>query len=57
MIWQNQWAIEDKYFYESSNWTGPPQSQVQEFGVNFKTAKWNLKKSPGAMQSLGAKMG
>ena len=47
LIWENQWAIEKEYFDKSGNWIGPPQSQVQEFRVNYKTVKWNLKKSPG----------
>lgn len=47
LIWQNQWAVEDEYFDKTGNWLGPPQSQVQEFRVNYKTVKWNLKKSPG----------
>ncbi len=45
LIWENQWAIEDQYFDDSGNWIGAPRSQVQEYRVNFKTAKWNLKKS------------
>lgn len=47
LMWQNQWAVEDDYFDKSGDWKGPPESQVQEFRVNYKTAKWNLKKSPG----------
>jgi lipid II:glycine glycyltransferase (peptidoglycan interpeptide bridge formation enzyme) len=47
LIWQNQWAQEDEYFDKSGNWLGPPQSQIQEFRVNYKTTKWNLRKSPG----------
>ena len=47
LIWQNQWAVEDEYFDKDGNWLGPPQNQVQEFRVNYKTANWNLKKSPG----------
>lgn len=47
LMWQNQWAVEDEYFDKNGNWLGPPQSQVQEFRVNYKTANWNLKKSPG----------
>lgn len=46
LMWQNQWAVEDEYFDDYGNWNGPPQSQIQEFRVNYKTAKWNLKKSP-----------
>lgn len=45
LIWENQWAIEDQYIDVSGNWVGAPRSQVQEYRVNFKTAKWNLKKS------------
>ena len=45
LIWENQWAIEDQYFDDSGNWIGAPRSQVQEYRVNFKTVKWNLKKS------------
>ena len=45
LMWQNQWAAEDEYFDRSGNWIGPPQSQTQEFRVNYKTANWNLKKS------------
>ncbi|MEZ5106291.1 MAG: peptidoglycan bridge formation glycyltransferase FemA/FemB family protein [Draconibacterium sp.] len=47
LIWQSQWAKEDEYFDDSGNWKGPPESQTQEFRVNFKTANWNLKKSNG----------
>lgn len=46
LIWENQWAVEKEYFDKTGNWIGPPESQVQEFRVNYKTAKWNLKKSP-----------
>lgn len=46
LMWQNQWAVDEEYFDETGNWIGPPQSQVQEFRVNFKTANWNLQKSP-----------
>lgn len=46
LMWQNQWAAEDEYFDESGSWLGPPESQTQEFRVNFKTQNWNLKKSP-----------
>jgi len=46
LIWQNQWAVEDKYFDKSGNWTGPPESQIQELRVNYVTYKWNLRKSP-----------
>lgn len=45
LIWQNQWAAENEYFDGNGNWTGPPQSKTQEFRVNYKTARWNLKKS------------
>lgn len=44
--WQNQWSKDDEYFDSSGNWLGPPDTNVQEFRVNFKTAKWNLRKSP-----------
>lgn len=47
LAWENQWAIEDQYFDESGNWLGAPAIQTQEIRVNFKTAKWNLKKSVG----------
>lgn len=47
LMWQNQWAVEDEYFDRSGNWLGPPEKKVQEFRVNYKTSKWNLKKSPG----------
>jgi len=47
LIWQNQWATEDEYFDKAGNWIGPPQSRIQEFRVNYKTTRWNLKKSPG----------
>jgi lipid II:glycine glycyltransferase (peptidoglycan interpeptide bridge formation enzyme) len=46
LMWQNQWSVDDEYFDETGNWVGPPQSQVQEFRVNFKTNNWNLQKSP-----------
>ncbi|MER3374951.1 MAG: peptidoglycan bridge formation glycyltransferase FemA/FemB family protein [Allomuricauda sp.] len=45
LIWENQWAVEEEYFDGSGNWTGSPSSHIQEYRVNFKTAKWNLKKS------------
>ncbi|MDD3080556.1 MAG: peptidoglycan bridge formation glycyltransferase FemA/FemB family protein [Paludibacter sp.] len=45
--WQNQWAKDEEYFDNSGNWLGPPQNQVQEFRVNYKTSNWNLRKSPG----------
>jgi len=45
--WENQWAAEDAYFDKSGNWIGPPQDHIQEFRVNYKTTKWNLRKSPG----------
>lgn len=44
--WQNQWAHDEEYFDSSGNWLGPPDTNVQEFRVNFKTENWNLKKSP-----------
>lgn len=47
LLWENQWAVEEEYFDRSGNWKGPPESQIQEFRVNYKTAQWNLKKSPG----------
>lgn len=47
LIWQNQWATEDDYFDTRGNWVGPPEEQVQEFRVNYKTNNWKLKKSPG----------
>ncbi|QGY42358.1 peptidoglycan bridge formation glycyltransferase FemA/FemB family protein [Maribellus comscasis] len=46
LLWQNQWAQEEEYFDRKGNWIGPPESNIQEFRVNFKTAKWNLRKSP-----------
>ncbi len=46
LMWQNQWAVEDDHFDETGNWIGPPQSEIQELRVNFKTENWNLKKSP-----------
>lgn len=45
LMWQNQWAVEDEYFDKSGNWIGPPQNQIQEFRVNYKTINWNLRKS------------
>lgn len=45
LLWKNQWAVEEDYFDNSGNWTGPPSSHIQEYRVNFKTANWNLKKS------------
>ncbi|MDT8394690.1 MAG: peptidoglycan bridge formation glycyltransferase FemA/FemB family protein [Bacteroidales bacterium] len=47
LMWENQWSHEDEYFDTDGNWLGPPPSQIQEFRVNFNTANWNLKKSPG----------
>lgn len=47
LMWQNQWALEDEYFDSSGNWVGPPESNTQEFRVNYKTNTWNLKKSTG----------
>ncbi|MDD3723574.1 MAG: peptidoglycan bridge formation glycyltransferase FemA/FemB family protein, partial [Lutibacter sp.] len=49
LMWQNQWAVEDDNFDESGNWIGPPQNEIQELRVNFKTENWNLKKSPRDM--------
>ena len=46
LLWENQWSHEEEYFDNNGNWIGPPESKVQEFRVNFKTATWNLKKSP-----------
>ncbi|RXP56570.1 peptidoglycan bridge formation glycyltransferase FemA/FemB family protein [Lutibacter sp. HS1-25] len=46
LMWKNQWSVDEEYFDENGNWIGPPQSQVQEFRVNFKTENWNLQKSP-----------
>jgi len=43
-MWQNQWAVEDEYFYKSGNWIEPPQKQIQKFRVNYKTINWNLQK-------------
>lgn len=45
--WQNQWTTDKEYFDKSGNWKGPPRSQIQEIRVNYKTSKWNLKRSPG----------
>lgn len=45
LIWQNQWSAEKEYFDQNGNWIGPPQSNTQEFRVNYKTHNWNLKKS------------
>ncbi|MCF8360561.1 MAG: peptidoglycan bridge formation glycyltransferase FemA/FemB family protein [Prolixibacteraceae bacterium] len=47
LLWENQWAADEDFFDRSGNWVGPPESRVQEFRVNYKTEKWNLKKSPG----------
>lgn len=47
LMWKNQWAAEDDYFDNSGNWLGPPRSQTQEFRVNYKTTRWNLRKSTG----------
>lgn len=47
LMWQNQWATEEEYFDQSGNWKGAPESKTQEYRVNFKTEKWNLKKSMG----------
>ncbi|MDD4226626.1 MAG: peptidoglycan bridge formation glycyltransferase FemA/FemB family protein [Mariniphaga sp.] len=44
--WQNQWAQEDDYYDSGGNWTGPPQTEFQEFRINYNTVKWNLRKSP-----------
>ncbi|MBU2914518.1 lipid II:glycine glycyltransferase FemX [Reichenbachiella agariperforans] len=49
LLWQNQWAIEDDYFDTSGHWQGPPQDQVQEMRVNYKTHHWNLRKSTSDM--------
>jgi lipid II:glycine glycyltransferase (peptidoglycan interpeptide bridge formation enzyme) len=49
LMWQNQWSAEDEYFDQEGNWSGPPQSKVQEFRVNYKTDKWNLRKSASDM--------
>ncbi|RIJ46009.1 peptidoglycan bridge formation glycyltransferase FemA/FemB family protein [Maribellus luteus] len=46
LAWQNQWSADDDYFDAHGNWTGPPDEQVQEFRVNYKTINWRLKKSP-----------
>ncbi len=43
--WENQWAREEQYFDTDGNWLGAPDSQTQEFRLNFKTTHWNLKKS------------
>ncbi|MDD3321274.1 MAG: peptidoglycan bridge formation glycyltransferase FemA/FemB family protein [Paludibacter sp.] len=45
--WENQWAKEQDCFDNSGNWLGPPENQIQEFRVNYKTNNWNLRKSPG----------
>lgn len=49
LMWKNQWSAEDECFDKEGNWKGPPQSKVQEFRVNYKTDKWNLRKSPSDM--------
>ena len=46
LLWENQWSHEEGYFDEKGNWTGPPPDHTQEFRVNYKTRKWNLRKSP-----------
>lgn len=45
LAWQNQWSADDDYFDAHGNWTGPPDEQVQEFRVNYKTINWRLKKA------------
>jgi lipid II:glycine glycyltransferase (peptidoglycan interpeptide bridge formation enzyme) len=45
--WENQWAEEDSFFDQDGNWMGPPEAQVQEYRVNFKTHNWNLHKAAG----------
>lgn len=46
LLWENQWSRENEYFDASGNWIGPPETQTQEFRVNFNTKNWNLRKSP-----------
>ncbi len=46
LMWQNQWTQDNDYFDSSGNWLGPPDSNIQEFRVNYKTEFWNLRKSP-----------
>jgi hypothetical protein len=43
--WENQWAREEDCFDEAGNWLGAPESNSQEFRVNFNTHNWNLLKS------------
>lgn len=45
LIWENQWAIEEEYFDNSGNWSGPPSDKTQEYRINFSTINWNLYKS------------
>ena len=46
LLWQNQWAVKDEYFDATGNWLGPTRNRVQDFRLNYKTAKWNLRKCP-----------
>ncbi|QLE01091.1 peptidoglycan bridge formation glycyltransferase FemA/FemB family protein [Galbibacter sp. BG1] len=45
LMWENQWAAEDEYFDEKGNWNGPPEGNIQEMRVNYKTSNFNLRKS------------
>ncbi|WP_321285875.1 peptidoglycan bridge formation glycyltransferase FemA/FemB family protein [uncultured Sunxiuqinia sp.] len=46
LMWQNQWSQESDYFSNPDFWQGPPESNIQEFRINYKTNTWNLRKSP-----------
>ncbi|MCM5662300.1 lipid II:glycine glycyltransferase FemX [Galbibacter mesophilus] len=45
LLWENQWAAEDEYFDANGNWQGPPEVNIQEMRVNYKTNNFNLRKS------------
>ncbi len=44
--WENPWSVEEDYYDNEGNWTGPPSINSQEFRLNFNTHNWNLMKSP-----------
>lgn len=46
LAWENQWVEDDDYFDQNGNWIGPPENNIQEMRVNYKTSNWNLRKSP-----------
>lgn len=45
LLWKSFWADDRSFYDPEGNWTGPPESRIQELRFNMNTHNWNFRKA------------